>query len=138
MNRSDFQKLAEVRLKDAQVLLEKGCYSGAYYLAGYVVECGLKACIAKQTKKFDFPPNRKAIDAIYTHNLKELIKSAGLDVTFNKDLKKDKKLDSYWAVLKDWTEESRYEKYNQRKAQDIYQAIADKKHGVLQWISQRW
>jgi len=69
MNRSDFKKLAKVRLKDAQALLEKGCYSGAYYLAGYAVECGLKACIAKQTREFDFPPDRKVIDAVYIHDL---------------------------------------------------------------------
>lgn len=138
MNRSDFQKLAKIRLKDVQALLKKGCYSGAYYLAGYVVECGLKACIAKQTKQFDFPPDRKVIDAVYIHDLTKLIKSAGLEVTFNKDLKKDEKLASYWSVLKDWTELSRYEEYDQQNAKDIYQAIADKKHGVLQWLSRRW
>jgi hypothetical protein len=78
------------------------------------------------------------IDAVYIHDLTKLIKSAGLEVTFNKDLKKDEKLASYWSVLKDWTELSRYEEYDQQKAKDIYQAIADKKHGVLQWLSRRW
>jgi len=107
-------------------------------LAGYAVECGLKACIAKQTREFDFPPDRKVIDAVYIHDLTKLIKSAGLEVTFNEDLKKDEKLASYWSVLKDWTESSRYEEYDQKKAEDIYQTIADKKHGVLQWLSRRW
>lgn len=138
MNRGDFQKLAKIRLEDAEALLEKQRYSGAYYLCGYVIECALKACIAKQTKEFDFPPDRKVIDVIYIHDLGRLIKSGGLEETFNKDLNKDKKLASYWSVLKGWTEGSRYEEYDQKKAQDIYQAIADKNHGVLQWISQRW
>ena len=138
MNRSDFQKLAKIRLEDAEALLQQGRYSGAYYLCGYIVECGLKACIAKKTRKFDFPPDRKVIDAVYIHDLTKLIKSAGLEVTFNKDLKKDEKLASYWSVLKDWTELSRYEEYDQQKAKDIYQAIADKKHRVLQWLSRRW
>lgn len=138
VNRSDFQKLAKIRLEDTEALLQQGRYSGAYYLCGYIVECGLKACIAKKTRKFDFPPDRKVIDAVYIHDLTKLIKSAGLEVTFNKDLKKDEKLASYWSVLKDWTELSRYEEYDQQKAKDIYQAIADKKHGVLQWLSRRW
>jgi len=136
--RDDLQKLAEMRLEDARCLLRQGRYSGAYYLCGYAVECGLKACIAKQTKEFDFPPERKVIDAIYTHDLTKLIKSAGFAKTFNEDLNKDKKLASYWSVLKGWTEESRYEEHDQKKAIDIYEAIADKNHGVLQWISQRW
>ena len=51
MNRYDLRKLAKIRLKEAQILLKNGNYDGAYYLSGYVVECGLKACIAKGTKK---------------------------------------------------------------------------------------
>jgi hypothetical protein len=48
MNRAELQQLAEARLADAQVLLEAGRLDGAYYLLGYVVECALKSCIAKQ------------------------------------------------------------------------------------------
>ncbi len=138
MNRSDFQKLAKIRLEDTEALLQQGRYSGAYYLCGYIVECGLKACIAKQTKKFDFPHDRKAINAIYTHDLKKLIKSANLDVTFNKDLKKDKQLERNWSLVKDWNEASRYEEHTERTARDFYEAVTDKKHGVLKWINRRW
>ena len=46
MNRADFQRLADVRIDEAGVLLAAGRWSGAYYLAGYAVECALKACIA--------------------------------------------------------------------------------------------
>jgi HEPN domain-containing protein len=56
MNRRDFQKLALIRIADAQVLFQNGRYDAAYYLAGYAVECALKACIAKQTMRHDFPP----------------------------------------------------------------------------------
>jgi HEPN domain-containing protein len=55
MNRTDLQILAEDRLKDAEVLLASGRFGAAYYLAGYAVECGLKACIAKLTRAEDFP-----------------------------------------------------------------------------------
>ena len=48
MYRSDFQKLAEDRIADAGALFEAHRYDAAYYLAGYAVECALKACIAKR------------------------------------------------------------------------------------------
>ncbi len=54
MNRKDLQSLADERLGDAKVLLASNRYGGAYYLVGYAVECGLKACIAKLTQAEDF------------------------------------------------------------------------------------
>jgi HEPN domain-containing protein len=51
MNRADLQQLAELRITEAKVLLDNGFYAGAYYLAGYAVECALKACIAKLTNR---------------------------------------------------------------------------------------
>jgi HEPN domain-containing protein len=138
MNRGDIQKLTLERLKDAQAMLQKHRYSGAYYLCGYVIECALKACIAKQTQQFDFPPERKVIEAIYTHDLTKLINSAGLEVLFREDRGKNKELERNWGAVKDWRETSRYEEYDQKKAQDIYQAITDEKYGVLQWVKQHW
>jgi len=138
MNRGDFQKLAQERLKEAQMLLQQKCYSGAYYLSGYVIECGLKACIAKQTKKYDFPPEPKIVRDIYVHDIGMLVKAAGLTKTLDQDLKKDKVFEINWAIVKDWNEESRYASHTQTKAQDLYNAISDKKHGVLSWLSQRW
>lgn len=54
MNRRDLKNLALTRLKEVEVLLKNRQYSGADYLSGYVIECALKACIAKQTQGFDF------------------------------------------------------------------------------------
>jgi HEPN domain-containing protein len=45
MNRFDSQKLASLRLREAKALLAAGFPEGAYYLAGYAVECALKACL---------------------------------------------------------------------------------------------
>ena len=47
MNRTDLQQPALTRLAEAKALLAAGFPAGAYYLAGYAVECALKACIAK-------------------------------------------------------------------------------------------
>jgi HEPN domain-containing protein len=55
LKRRDLRELALLRLKEAQVLFANGCWSGAYYLAGYAVECALKACIAKGTERHEFP-----------------------------------------------------------------------------------
>lgn len=49
VDRQDLQELSRVRLKEATALLKLGLFDGAYYLAGYAVECALKACIAKAT-----------------------------------------------------------------------------------------
>lgn len=44
MTRTELQRLAIERLADARALLTTKRWSGAFYLAGYAVECGLKAC----------------------------------------------------------------------------------------------
>lgn len=55
MNRGELQALAIVRIKETRILLDAGCYDGAYYLAAYAVECALKACIARQIPAEEFP-----------------------------------------------------------------------------------
>ena len=138
MNRGDFQKLTRERLIDAEGLLEKQRYSGAYYLCGYVIECALKACIAKQTKEFDFPPEPNTVRDIYVHDLKKLVNSAGIKPKLDRERERNKMFELNWAVVKDWKESSRYEERTKTQAEDLYNGIANKKYGVLQWIKQRW
>jgi HEPN domain-containing protein len=139
MNRTDLQQLAEVRIEEARILLDGGSYSGAYYLAGYSIECGLKACIAKQTKEFDFPDKPEEIRKIYTHNLGQLLNSAKLKDKLEDDMKSNKPLYAYWAYIVDWKEEKRYELgVTEKEARDLYEAIADPRNGVLQWLKKWW
>jgi len=77
MNRSEFQALAIESSEDAQILFNSGRYAGAYYISGYVIECGLKAVIARQTRENDFPPKDAAGN--YTHDLTKFMNIAGLD-----------------------------------------------------------
>jgi hypothetical protein len=42
VNRVDFQDLARIRLREAKALFDAGEFHGAYYLAGYSIECALK------------------------------------------------------------------------------------------------
>ena len=98
MNRSDLIDIAIIRLKEADTLLKNGNYDGAYYLSGYVVECGLKACVAKQTKKYDFPRKKKEIERIYSHDLTKLLAVAGLNDTNKDDRKTNPRLEVNWSV----------------------------------------
>ena len=138
MNRGDFQKLTRERLKDAQALLQKNRYSGAYYLCGYVIECALKACIAKQTREYDFPPDPATTREIYVHDVVKLVKSAGLNAALDEFSAKDEEFERNWGLAKDWNEKCRYKIHTEREARELYDAITDNEHGVLQWINQVW
>jgi hypothetical protein len=76
--RRDFKVLADLRVDEAYVLLVGGKQLGAYYLCGYAVECGLKACIAKRMKLYRFPPKKEYIHKIYSHNLDGLVSAREL------------------------------------------------------------
>jgi HEPN domain-containing protein len=77
VNRADLQRLANERITDAKVLLAARRWSGAYYLAGYAMECALKACIAKLMKSEEFP-DKKFAEKCWTHSLTTLLDIAGL------------------------------------------------------------
>lgn len=126
-----------MRLTEAKALLNWKHHDGAYYLAGYAVECALKACIAKQTKRYDFPNKRIAIDS-YTHDLNQLIRVAGLQAALATEIRRDANFEVNWAIVKDWNEESRYERHDAAAARGLYLAIADTRHGVLKWLKRHW
>lgn len=134
MNRSDLQELAEARLREAEILLDAGEWSGAFYLCGYAVECTLKACIARQVKQDDFPDKRLA-DAVYTHDLVRLRSLAGLGEEIAK-LPQAQNVN--WLVTKDWRETARYELKSETEARGLYDAISDPTNGVLPWLRMHW
>ena len=137
MNRDALQQIANMRIQEAHVLLEAGHFAGAFYLAGYAVECALKACIAKQVKKYDFPDKKLANEA-FTHDLNKLIRVAGLSRKLEDDRKTNKVFNHNWAVVKDWNESARYEiGISESQALDIYASITGE-DGVLPWIIKQW
>ena len=148
MNRADFQQLAEDRILDAGALLAAGRWSGAYYLAGYAAECALKACVARQTNQYDFPPEPIFVNKAYTHELEKLLSLALLEPQFQHDTSlltdgdfphEDRvALDENWRTTKDWSEESRYQQKTESQARTLYQAVTDPANGVLPWIQGRW
>jgi hypothetical protein len=96
----------------------------------------VKACIAKNTKRHDFPPNQGAIKDIYTHDLVKLMGAARLQAALDADTKKNSSFNKNWAVVKDWNINSRYLTKG-LNAQDLYRAVAGR-DGVMQWLRQRW
>ena len=137
MNRADFQRLANERIADAKALLAAKRWGAAYYLAGYAVEAALKACIAKLMPPEEFP-EKNFVDKCWTPNLVQLLGPAQLKADFDAALKADKELRKNWKVVSDWDESSRYESRTKGKAEQLYEAITDKKHGVLLWFKFRW
>jgi HEPN domain-containing protein len=138
MNRNDLQEISKLRLKEAKLLLDHGFYSGAYYLLGYSIECAIKACIAKNVKRYDFPNKSLAIKS-YEHNLELLLKTAGLWQKFSQDMKKYPSLETNWANVKDWSVTTRYTvNIALNKAKDFYASYAASKHGIYSWIKKYW
>jgi len=137
VNRSELKSLADLRLKEARALLNKRLYDGAYYLTGYAVECGLKACIAKKTKRYDFP-DRRIVNDSYTHDLNLLIKVSGLQVDLEVEMRRDRDFEVNWAIVKDWNETSRYVRHEAQAAKSLYAAVTDSRHGVLRWLKRHW
>lgn len=138
MNRATFQRISEIRTREASALLTVGHYLGAYYLVGYAVECALKACMAKQVRRYDFP-DRKLANEAFTHDLEKLMKLSGLAPELEKEMETNKPLELNWAVVKDWSESSRYEiGITEAQARDLYSACTARINGVLNRIRRKW
>jgi len=138
MNKNDLEMLVEIRIKEAEILLNTGRYQGAYYLAGYSLECAIKVCIAKQVKQYDFP-NLELAKKSYSHNLTDLMGAAGLKQKLWEKVEQDVDFELNWAVAKDWNEKARYEsRAEEEKAKDLYEAITHNQSGILVWLKTFW
>jgi HEPN domain-containing protein len=137
MNRKELQTLAETRLAEAQVLLKARKYSGAYYLAGYAIECAFKACIAKQFRRYEFPDKKRVNDS-YTHDLRALAKLSNINQSLLAQASSDPGFQANWDLVTLWSEKSRYETADRAKAKALVDAIMDTTSGVMPWITQHW
>src|SRR5256885_356806 len=75
VTRADFQKLADERIADAKALLAAKRWAAAYYLAGYAVECGLKACVLVRVTAVAevIFEDRRYSEKCWTHSLTQLV-----------------------------------------------------------------
>ena len=139
MNRANLQRLAEERVLDAEILLGGGQWSGAYYLAGYAVECGLKSCVLALIERTgEFFIDKKLQGNCWTHDIEKLVKFAGLISDRDLDIATNPERDVPWQLVKRWDETSRYEEKRETEARELYEAFVDPTHGVLPWIKVHW
>jgi len=136
VTRKDLQKLSAIRLREARLLLAANAPDGAYYLAGYAVECALKACVAKSTERHDFPDRLRA-NRSHTHSPKELINVAELKAAHD-DAMRQYEFSRRWEILTQWSEESRYKGNSFHDAEALIEAIENRKHGILPWLKRYW
>ena len=137
MNRTDFQQLADLRLQEARALYAAGFPDGAYYLAGYAIESGLKACIAKRTQQYDFP-DKKLVNDSHTHDLGKLLNLAELKDELDAVIAADSAMESALDKIQDWSETSRYQRKTAQEATALLKAIEDQEGGLLPWIRLHW
>jgi hypothetical protein len=137
LKRTDLQVLAQSKLDDAIVLLQNQRFSNAYYLAGYAIEIGLKACIAKQFFA-ETIPDKAFVNRIYDHNLENLVAVAGLGVELRSQENRDPVFAANWFLATRWNPENRYDFIDSDIAQATIEAIANNQSGVFQWIKARW
>ena len=132
------QGLARTRLTEAKALLSLGFHDGAYYLAGYAIECALKACIARQFRGSNIP-DKGSVDKLYVHDLRVLARFANLEGPIREETRSDPQFGAHWLTVQDWSEESRYQfRRNAVEAQTMFDSVADSQHGVLRWLKQYW
>ena len=139
MNRTDLQLLSQERLYDAQALIAASRWSGAYYLAGYSLECALKSSVLRHLEQTGIIfEDKRFVEKCWTHDLETLVKIADLEAKRGIAISANAQLGTNWLLAKDWDESFRYRNSTQQQAQMLYHAISDTTNGVLQWIKQYW
>ena len=132
MNRKDLQELSRVRLSEAKSLLQSGFPDGAYYLAGYAVECGLKACTAKAVQRYDFPDKRRRCQLYSrskgTRASRKLEAFRVAEADADRIFKGCWDIKSRWDIVEEWSEQSRYQRHESSAATSMVEAVGAPKH----------
>lgn len=135
--KAELEALAQEKLDDAAALVADSRWSSGYYLAGYAIELALKACIAKSFKAVTLP-DKDLVNATYSHNLRNLVGTAGLSADLRGREQADANFAAKWSVVDSWSPESRYTGATQQQAKELLLAIGDENDGVLAWIKAFW
>lgn len=133
---ADFRTLADRWVREAKLLLDEGEWSGSYYLVGYAVECGLKACLTKDLQAYQMPD--RELSKGFIHDIAKLAQIAQLDGARGLNAQADHDFALNWNVVINWNEESRYTDWTETQAKELYEAVADANHGVLPWLRTFW
>jgi hypothetical protein len=106
IQRNDLKKIAQTRLKDANILMTSKRYDGAIYLCGYAIELALKARICRTLKWKGYPSSNKEFEnyrTFRTHDLDVLLHLTGLE----KSIKTVHLAE--WSAVAKWNPDARYQ-----------------------------
>jgi len=135
VKRGVLEKLGRSRLQEARSLLENKHYSASVYLAGYAVECFLKAAICKAIDSEKMPAT------FMSHDLDALLLYTGL----KRSMQNEKKVyDNFLKIQGIWkiegTPSLRYKDpsiYKERDAQSFLDLIDGDSHVVFTWLKKQ-
>lgn len=135
----DWLRTAERHLQDARTLKTRGGSSEAvFHYAGLAVECALKAVIMKR-ERWNQWPSRAREPKLHKHDLKRLLKRAGLNGEMEAEKRLGTDLAANWGVVIRWdNNRPRYPHgaMPSRVATDMFRAVAHHRDGVFTWLQQ--
>jgi hypothetical protein len=83
-------------------------------------------------------PDKDFSRSCYTHSIDRLVAVARLEDPRGAAMDGDPDLQANWAVVRDWSEVTRYQRVASAEAENLYKAIVDAELGVLPWIKTYW
>jgi hypothetical protein len=126
-----FFRAASARLEAARFLLENGYYVDSTYLAGYVIECSLKAVILRRTPRVEHAPIMAKLTQAGAkgHNfefLKQMFKER-IGKLSSRDNELFGTLSNSFKVVSSWSTDLRYTagRGKHAEAERFFQAAAD-------------
>src|SRR6476469_6282887 len=124
LKRPDPRKIAQARLRDAQVRFHAKRYDGAFYLCGDALEVAFKARVCTTLRWQAFPATAgefHGLTSFKTHDLEILLLLSGRHQQVRSKHATD------WAVVVKWDPETRYRPIGSATAQqtqDMIDAVA--------------
>jgi hypothetical protein len=74
----------------------------------------------------------------WTHDVEELVRIAKLHKKPDTVLAQNSALALNWQVVNDWKETSRYSRWTEHLARQLFDAVTSSTDEVLPWIMDRW
>lgn len=136
LSRLTLQGLATSKVEDARLLYDHQRYSNAYYLYGYAIELGLKACIARNVTA-ETIPDKVVLTGFLDHHVGRLVGLAGLADAM-KLARQTEEFDKRWSEISGWSIDARYGAIDAATAAAMADAVEHPNHGAMTWLQRYW
>lgn len=135
MTKDDLLRLADLRIRESEMLVKNGFPDSSFYLAGYSIELLLKARICSLLELDDFFAFDKARKEFYrpfkTHDFYELVILSGLYNQLHTD-RVSPAIHSSWSIIIQWDHQWRY---RQGKLTEEFSNFINSVKTFRKWIS---